>query len=101
MYTYQCQACEYAWEDLVPYERIDEATKKPCPECKRKKVTRIFEMPLITYNQTTRKADGGWKDTLHKISSAHPQSELASQHLRKTNKQVKTEQIMKKHKRKK
>ena len=45
------------------------------------------------------KTDSGWKDTLSKISEAHPNSELAKQYgSRKTSKQVKVSEVRKKHK---
>ena len=45
------------------------------------------------------KTDGGWKETLAKISEAHPDSELSKQYgKRKTTKDVKTAEVRKKHK---
>ena len=45
------------------------------------------------------KTDGGWKETLAKISEAHPDSELNKQYgKRKTTKDVKTAEVRKKHK---
>ena len=45
------------------------------------------------------KTDDGWKETLAKISEAHPDSELTKQYgKRKSTKDVKTEQVRKKHK---
>jgi len=44
------------------------------------------------------KTDAGWKETLAKISEAHPDSELTKQYgKRKSVKQIKTEQIREKH----
>ena len=44
------------------------------------------------------KTSSGWKDVLGKISEAHPGSELANQYGRKSNKEVKTQSIIEKHK---
>ena len=45
------------------------------------------------------KTDGGWKETLAKISEAHPDSELSKQYgKRKSTKDVKTAEARKKHK---
>ena len=41
--------------------------------------------------------DSGWKDNLSRIAEAHPQSNLAKSHLRRSIKQVKTENVLKKH----
>ena len=45
----------------------------------------------------TYKNDQGFKEVLSKISEAHPQSALAQQYGKKSIKQVKTEQAIKKH----
>lgn len=45
----------------------------------------------------TFRQDGGWKDNLTRIAEAHPQSNLAKKHLRRSTKQVKTEEVLKKH----
>tara|TARA_R100000697_G_scaffold60444_1_gene73393 strand:+ start:602 stop:916 length:315 start_codon:yes stop_codon:yes gene_type:complete len=43
------------------------------------------------------KKDDGFNEVLSKISEAHPTSALASQHKRRTIKQVKTENVINKH----
>ena len=45
------------------------------------------------------KNDGGWKDNLSRIAEAHPTSELAKQHRRRSTKEVKTQQVVEKHRR--
>ena len=42
--------------------------------------------------------DSGWKETLSKVAEAHPMSALANEMGTKSTKQIKTEQVMKKHK---
>lgn len=49
---------------------------------------------------TGLKTDNGFKEVLSKISEAHPDSQLADQHLRKSTKQIKTERIVKEWRRK-
>ena len=44
------------------------------------------------------KTDAGWKETLAKISEAHPASELNKQYGKRTVKDIKTEQVRGKHK---
>jgi hypothetical protein len=45
------------------------------------------------------KTDAGWKETLAKISEAHPKSELAKQYgKRRSAREVKVDQVRKKHK---
>ena len=43
------------------------------------------------------KSDQGWKETLSKVAEAHPQSALASEVGKKSIKQIKTDQVVKKH----
>ena len=43
------------------------------------------------------KNDGGWKDNLSRIAEAHPTSELAQQHRKRSIKEVKTQQVVEKH----
>ena len=54
---------------------------------------------VASVGSRTGKTDSGWKDTLSKIAEAHPQSDLAKQHTKKTIKQIKTEQAFAKNKR--
>lgn len=44
------------------------------------------------------KTDNTWKEVLSKVSEKHPKSELAKENRRKTIKEVKTDQVLKKHK---
>ena len=43
--------------------------------------------------------DSGWKDNLSRIAEAHPTSELAQQHRKRSVKEVKTQQVVEKHRR--
>ena len=45
------------------------------------------------------KNDGGWKDNLSRIADAHPNSALAPQHKKRSIKEVKTQQVVEKHRR--
>ena len=44
------------------------------------------------------RSDQGWKDNLSRIAEAHPNSPLAQQHRKRSIKEVKTEQVVKKYK---
>ena len=52
---------------------------------------------VASVGSRTGKTDSGWKDTLSKIAEAHPQSPLAKRNGKKSIKQIKTEQVIKKH----
>ena len=45
----------------------------------------------------TGKTDSGWKENLSRIAEAHPRSNLAKRYCKKTIKQIKTDQVIKKH----
>ena len=45
----------------------------------------------------THKNDSGWNDNLTRIAEAHPKSNLAKKQLRRDTKTVKTEEVLKKH----
>jgi len=44
------------------------------------------------------KNDAGWKENLSRIAEAHPGSELADRYGKKSTKEIKTRQVLKKHK---
>lgn len=52
---------------------------------------------LVTGVSTSNKIPEGFKEVLSKAAEAHPSSPLAQKHGKKSIKQVKTEQIVKKH----
>ena len=62
----------------------------------------VISAPMIisqTGDNIDAKTDAGWKETLSKISEAHPDSELSKQYgKRKSAKDVKTAEVRKKHK---
>jgi|688.fasta_scaffold00051_119 hypothetical protein len=57
--------------------------------------------PLIAYRNlgSEIKVDGGFKEVLQKAAEAHPLSPLADRYMKKTAKQLKTEEVVKKHRR--
>lgn len=49
----------------------------------------------------THKPDSGWNDTLQKIAEKHPNSPLADRYRKKSIKEVKTKEVIKKHRNRK
>ena len=49
----------------------------------------------------THKTDGGWNDNMQRIAEAHPTSPLAQRYKKRSIKEVKTEQVIKKHRNRK
>ena len=52
---------------------------------------------IVSSVSTTNKVPDGFKEVLSKVADAHPGSQVAKRHARKSIKQVKTEQIVQKH----
>lgn len=61
---------------------------------------RVNGAPLIAYGTmgSEIKSDNGFKEVLSKIAEKHPQSPLADRYLRKSAKEVQTERVVAKHK---
>jgi len=52
---------------------------------------------IVSGVSTTNRVPDGFKEVLSKVSEAHPTSVVAQKHGKKSIKQIKTEQIVKKH----
>ena len=55
------------------------------------------EIIVASTGERTGKTDAGWKENLSRIAEAHPRSNLAKRYGKKTIKQIKTDQVIKKH----
>jgi hypothetical protein len=61
-------------------------------------IQQIVSAPaLVTGVSTTNKVPDGFKEVLSKVSEAHPASPVAQKHGKRSIKQIKTENIIKKH----
>ena len=60
---------------------------------------RYFESaPAMNYRGSTDfKTDNTWKEVMSKIGEQNPRSQIADEYVRKTAKQIKTNQILEKH----
>lgn len=59
---------------------------------------RVIEAPsLVSGTASNTKVPDGFKEVLSKISEAHPSSELASRHRRRSIKEAKTDDIVNRH----
>lgn len=58
--------------------------------------------PTVVYDgkSFTARQDNSWKEVLTKIGEKHPNSPLADQYVRKSTKEVKTREVLKKHREK-
>ena len=84
------------YEDFMSMKDMEKLRKNPNIELQMPDTLNIISQ---TGDNIDAKTDGGWKETLAKISEAHPDSELNKQYgKRKTTKDVKTAEVRKKHK---
>lgn len=60
---------------------------------------RVYGAPMISSHRggDRAKPDGGFTEVLQNIAEHHPQSPLADRYMKKSIKQLKTEEVMKKH----
>ena len=95
IYTFYNKKTKKQFDDMMTIAEMEDYLKK------NKHISQVISGINIvaSVGSRTGKTDSGWKDTLSKIAEAHPQSELAKQHTKKTIKQIKTEQAVKKNRR--
>jgi hypothetical protein len=93
-YQFKNKTTGVEWEKFMRISELDDYVKEN--DC-----SIVVSAPMIvsqTGDNIDAKTDSGWKETLSKISEAHPGSELAHQYgKRKNTKDVKTDQVIKKH----
>ena len=94
-YTFKNKTTGVEWDKEMRIAELDDYVKEN--DC-----STVISAPMIvssTGDNIDAKTDAGWKETLSKISEAHPKSELAKQYgKRKSSTDVKIEQVRKKHK---
>ena len=93
-YTFKNKKTGVVYEDFMSISDMEKIMSNPNIEL-------VIDSVNIVSGQGDNidaKTDAGWKETLAKISEAHPDSELTKQYgKRKSVKQVQTEQIREKH----
>ena len=96
IYTFENKKTGKVYDDMMSIAEMEEFLKK----------NKHIKQKLTTINISSgvrgmgnMKNDGGWKDNLSRIADAHPTSELAQQHRRRSIKEVKTQQVVEKHRR--
>ena len=84
------------YEDFMSIKDMEKLKDNPNIELQMPDTLNIISQ---TGDNIDAKTDGGWKETLAKISEAHPDSELSKQYgKRKSSTDVKVEQVREKHK---
>jgi len=93
IYTFENTKTGKVYDDMMSIAEKESFLKK----------NKHIEQKLTTINISSgvmgvnMKNDGGWKDNLSRIAEAHPTSALADQHRKRSIKEVKTQQVMAKH----
>jgi len=93
IYTFENKKTGKVYDDMMSIAEKESFLKK----------NKHIEQKLTTINISSgvmgvnMKNDGGWKDNLSRIAEAHPTSALADQHRKRSIKEVKTQQVMAKH----
>ena len=82
------------WEDLMLISEMEKFTKKKHIELLPPTQMNI----LSSVGSVDSHTDNGWKETLAKISEAHPRTPLAAQYGSKSNTDVQVANVRKKHK---
>ena len=94
-YTFKNKTTGVEWDKEMRIAELDDYVKEN--DC-----SIVISAPMIvtsTGDNIDAKTDGGWKETLAKISEAHPDGELAKQYgKRKSSRDIKVEQVRDKHK---
>src|SRR5210317_2083031 len=93
VYTFLDKKTNEEFTEMMTISEMENYLKK------NKHITQVINSINIVSGVSGRsyKTDGGWKDNLSRIGEAHPNSALADRYGKKSIKQVKTEQVVKKH----
>ena len=94
-YTFENTKTGKVWDDMMSISEKETYLKKNkhVKQC----LTKINIVGGVM-GHGSMKSDGGWKDNLSRIAEAHPNSQLAQQHKKRSVKEVQTANVMAKHK---
>ena len=95
IYTFENTKTGKVYDDMMSISEKEEFLEKN-KHIKQRLTTINISSGVMGVNM---KNDGGWKDNLSRIAEAHPTSELAKQHKKRSIKEVKTQQVIQKHRR--
>ena len=92
-YTFENTKTGKTWVDFMMIAEMEELLEKN-PHVRQV----LFPLNIVSGVQgITHKTDQGFKDVYSKIAEAHPNSNFAKAHRRRSTKEIKTEQIRAKH----
>ena len=95
-YTFENKKTGKVWDDFMTISECESYLKK------NKNIRQIITKVNIVAGVSgmSYRSDKGWNETLSKIAEKHPQSTLAHDMKTRSTKQIKTDQVMKKHRKK-
>ena len=93
-YIFRNKTTGVEWEKDMRISELDKYKEENNAEI----IIKTVNLVTGTGENIDAKTDDGWKETLAKISEAHPSSELNKQYGKRTVKDIKTEQVRGKHK---
>jgi len=92
-YTFYNKRTKKQYDDYMSISEMEEFLEK------NKHISQVIHKINIVSGVSglSYKQDSGWKDNMSRIAEAHPNSPLAQRYGKKTIKQSQTEQVLKKH----
>lgn len=77
-YSYKCTACQHPFEQVELIKNRYKPSKKPCPNCGKKKVDMQIGVPSLCdpVNVGTLKPNSGYKECLAKIREKCPKNNM-------------------------
>ena len=97
IYTFENTKTGKVYDEMMTISEMERYLKKN--KHIKQKITGINIIGGI--QGITHKTDGGWKENMSRIAEAHPTSPLADRYGKKSIKQVKTREVIKKHRNRK
>ena len=75
LYEYQCSSCNHLWDDFYTIAKRNAPTKKPCPKCGKKTVTKLVASNTKVIDSVRlglTRPDNGFKEIIAKVKKGHP-----------------------------
>jgi len=93
IYTFENKKTNEIYDEMMTISEMEEYLKK------NKHVKQMITCVNIVggVSGVSYRGDQGWKEVQSKIAEAHPQSHLAKEHRKRSIKEIKTDQVIKKH----
>jgi len=72
-YDYACGACHLQFEALMFIAERDQPTRKPCTQCGKKQVQRVFKTAPVGGVDKTLSPGSDFKTMMHKVARGVPE----------------------------